>query len=121
MQSYLNWLDGAVADKLAQDPIGTPVFVRLSLQLSPDHGLLKQALAAGVKLASHWLRGKAASVHEQGGPREGYLVALVQLDRGQSAIIAAESATGEPSATVLVIGQHGSLKLEDFPEPEALR
>lgn len=121
MQSYLQWLDGVVADKLSQDPVGKPVFVRLSLQLSPDHGLLKQTLALGVDLVTHWLGGKATSVYEQGGARDGHLAALVQLDHGQSALVAAESAMGEPSAMVLVIGQHGSLKLEDYPEPEALR
>jgi hypothetical protein len=121
MQSYLNWLEGAVADKLAQDPIGRPVFVRLSLELNPDHGLLKQALDRGVAIAARWLGGKPAGVREQGGARDGHMAALVRIDRGQTALVDTAAATGEPTASVLVVGQHGTLRMDDYPEPEALR
>ena len=116
MTSYLKWLEKTVEEKLAADAIGRPLFVRLVLALTSDHGLLEQMLADAGELSGRWLRSKSLRVDRLGEAREGYLSALVEYGGGQTALLAAEVVRGEAEARVLVVGQHGTLRFDDFPE-----
>ncbi|MBM3739289.1 MAG: hypothetical protein FJW39_26250 [Acidobacteria bacterium] len=121
MQAYFKWLEPTIADKLNQQPAGAPVFVRMFLQLSPDHGLLRSTLAAALGMSSKWLGAAQVRIEERGGAREGFLTAMAEYAGGQSALVTVEAASGDPTVSILVMGQQGSLKFDDYPEPEVLR
>lgn len=115
MTSYLNWLEKSVEEKLAADSIGRPVFVRLVLALTTDHGLLDQGLQRAVAMADRWLGSKSQRMERMGGAREGYVSALAEYHDGQTALLAAEVFRTEPEARVLIVGQRGTLRFDDFP------
>lgn len=117
MQGYLDWIDKTVSARLQGEAIGKPVFVRWFLQLGADHGVLEPLLAAAVRPVSRWFGAETARLRVQGGARAGYLSGHFEMAGGQSALISVEAATGEPSCQLLVIGQHGSLKFDDYPDP----
>jgi hypothetical protein len=117
MQGYLDWIDKAVSARLEGGAIGKPVFVRMFLQLSADHGVLEPLLGSAIRPVVKWFGAPTSRVRIQGGVKAGYLSGHFEMAGGQSALIAVEAATGEPSCELLVIGQHGSLKFDDYPEP----
>ncbi len=117
MKAYLDWIGRAVADKLNQDAIGKPVFARVFLRLSADHGTLEPLAAAAVRMAAEWLRATPTKVYAQGGARDGHVSAMVEMDRGQTAMVSVEALPGEPSAMLLILGQRGSFRFDDYPEP----
>lgn len=117
MQGYLDWIDRTVSARLRDGAIGKPVFARLFLQLGADHGVLEPLLSAALRPVSNWLGARTVRLRVQGGAQAGYLSGHFELEGGQSALIAVEAAPGEPSCQLLVIGQHGSLKFDDYPDP----
>lgn len=117
MQGYLDWIDKTVSARLQGDAIGKPVFVRLFLQLGADHGVLEPLLGAAIRPVSKWMGATTARLRVQGGAKFGYVSGHFEMSGGQSALIAVEAAPGEPSCQLLVIGQHGSLKFDDYPDP----
>lgn len=115
---YLGWLSDAIGAKLNARAIGKPVFLRANLQLSADHGLLLPLAAELVETAGRWLGAPVSTVYAQGGVRWGFISLLLQCESGESALIAIETTHGaQPEAQVLVVGQHGTLRFDDFPEP----
>ena len=117
---YLAWLDRTLAAKLAETPVGRPVFLRAFLQLTSDHGVLRGVAEETIRLAARWIGSEVRSVHWQGGVEEGYWTAMVEFEAGQTALISSETpGLGEPAAELLLLGQHGSLRFSDVVLEEA--
>ncbi len=115
---YLAWLDETLGAKLRAGAIGKPVFVRANLQLVTDHGHLISLASSAVESAAKWIGSPVRSVYAQGGARQGFVSLLVEFAAGQSALLAAETAHGNPpELQLLVVGQHGTLRFDDYPEP----
>lgn len=124
---YISWLEGALAAKLAEQPIGTPVALRGYLQLGTDHGLLISQAAGMTALAERWFGGKATSIYSQGSVESGYVSLLVQFAAGETALVVSElvrparDGAGErPLVKLLVVGNHGTIEFEDTPGSDGL-
>jgi hypothetical protein len=118
---YLSWLDKAVAAQLSGDQIGRPVFVRAHLELTADHGLLISISEAGIAMVQRWLRASVRSIYALGGVKYGTVSLQVEFAQGQTALVSAELNHGdERSVQVLCVGQHGTLRFDDFPDPVLL-
>lgn len=115
---YLAWLEETLGAKLRAGAIGKPVFVRANLQLIADHGHLIPLAASALDTAAKWIGSPVRRVYAQGGTRQGFVSLLVEFASGQSALLAAELTQQAPAeAELLVVGQHGTLRFDDFPEP----
>ena len=111
---YLAWLDKTLTAKLAEQPIGRPVFLRATLQLTADHGLLRTVAEETIRLAAGWMKAGVSSAHWQGGAADGHVAAMVAFAEGQSALVSSELTRGEePAVELLLMGQHGSLRFTD--------
>lgn len=115
---HLAWIEETIGAKLRANAIGKPVFVRANLQLIADHGHLVRLAAEALGTASKWMAAPVRSVYAQGGVRQGFISLMAEFDAGQSALLAVELTHGQPAEVqVLVVGQHGTLRFDDFPEP----
>jgi hypothetical protein len=111
---YLAWLDKTLAAKLREQPIGRPVFLRAFMQLTADHGRLREVADQALVLATSWMGDSITETVWQGSAKEGYVSALVRFRSGQTALISSELTHGEePAVQLLFMGQHGSLRFED--------
>ena len=121
LMRYLSWLEKTVGDQLSGDQVGKPVFVRAHLELTADHGLLIPISEAGVSLARRWLGAGVRSIYALGGVQYGTLSLQVEFAQGQTALLSAElTHGGESSVQLLCVGQHGTLRFDDFPDPVLL-
>jgi hypothetical protein len=119
--TYLAWLEAAAGAQLARGAVGKVVFVRAFLQITADHGLLAPVAAAQVETAARWAGSEVARVYTQGGERRGFVSVLAELADGQTALVSAELTHGaDASAELLIVGQRGTLRFQDQPEPERL-
>lgn len=118
---YLTWLEPVIGSRVTPESIGNVVFVRANLELTADHGLLTAVAAAGLGNAARWIQAEPSSVYAQGGVKEGYVSLLAEFANGASALISAEAAHGEPSAQLLLVGQRGTLRYDDYPQAGQLK
>ena len=125
--AYLDWLEQTLRTKLASNPIGEPVALRAYLQLTSDHGLLTPTAAAAVVMAQRWFGAPPLSLYAQGGADLGYVSILAKFAKGQTALISsdlvrssAEPRAEFPTATVVLIGNHGSMQFSDSPGSDGL-
>jgi len=119
---YLEWLDKTVGDRVSSGVIGAPVFLRADLQLAADHGLLGPLAGAAVESAVRWLNASVHSIYALGGAAAGNVTVMAEFSGGQSALLSAEMIwDGDASAQLLIIGQKGSLRIDDFPELPQLK
>lgn len=118
---YLSWLDPVIASRTSSGVIGPVVFVRANLELSADHGLLARLAAAALESAARWAGSEAKSVYSQGSPKDGYISITVEFANGACALLSAEAAHSEPAAQLLLVGRNGTLRYDDFPQPDHLR
>src|SRR5262245_45571344 len=115
--AYLDQLEKWIASGLAQKPVGEPVAVRAFYQLTADHGLLLPMLAAATSMTATWFSSQPVRLYALGGAQTGYISVLAEFARGQTAILTVESLQQRrPAVSVLVIGNHGTLRHEDSPE-----
>jgi len=118
---YLSWLEKTVASQLSSDPIGKPVFIRAHLELTADHGLLIALSEAGLSLIQRWLSATVRSIYALGGVKYGTVSLQAEFAQGQTALVSTElTHGGEASVQMLCVGQHGTLRFEDFPDPAHL-
>ena len=118
---YFSWLEKTVGAQLSGDQVGKPVFVRAHLELTADHGLLIPISEAGVAITRRWLGAGVRSIYALGGVKDGTVSLQVEFAQGQTALVSAElSHGGESSVQLLCVGQHGTLRFEDFPDPVLL-
>ena len=125
--TYLDWLEQTLATKLASEAIGEPVALRAYLQLTSDHGLLTPTAAAAVALAQRWFGTSPLSLYAQGGAEHGYVSVLATFAKGQTAVISsdlvrdgAEPCGESPAATLVLLGNHGSMQFTDTPGSDGL-
>lgn len=122
MDSYINWLEKAVGAKLAEGALGKVVFVRAHFQWTADHGVLRPVLDAGLGMVGRWVGSGMRKQDVQGSAGVGFLNALVDFEGGQTALVASEATMGgEPQTQVLVVGQHGTVRFDDYPDPVLLQ
>jgi len=115
--AYPEWLEKSLQAAIARKGIGAPVALRAFLQLTPDHGLLLPVLAHGVQMAERWFGSPLKQLYAQGAVEAGYLTALAEYQRGQTALISAETCRSEdPMVLVLLVGNRGTLQFEDKPD-----
>ena len=111
---YLAWLDKTLAAKLKEQPIGRPVFLRAFMQLTADHGRLREVAGEALVLAASWMGDTVVETVWQGDAKQGYVSAMARFRSGQTALISSELTHGEePAVQLLLMGQHGSLRFED--------
>ena len=116
---YLAWLEKTIASQLSN--IGNPVFVRAHLELTADHGLLTPVSEAALAMTQRWFGTSVRSIYALGGARFGTVSLQVEFAEGQTALVSAELAYGaESSVQVLCVGQHGTFRFDDFPDPALL-
>jgi hypothetical protein len=122
MDAYLNWLESSIAAKLAGGAIGKVVFVRAHCQWTADHGVLSPVLDAALAVVVGWVGSGVRRREVQGSPASGFLNALVDFEGGQTALVASEATLGgEPQTQLLIVGQHGTVRFDDYPDPGLLR
>jgi hypothetical protein len=118
---YFSYLDRSIGAALASSATGRAVFVRAHLALTADHGLLTGVAAAGLSVVKIWMGAEVRSVYALGGAKQGTVSLQVEFAGGETALVAAElTHGGEASVEVLVTGQQGTLRFEDFPDPAML-
>jgi hypothetical protein len=115
--AYLDRLEKWIASGLAEKPVGEPVAVRAFCQLTGDHGLLLPTLAAVTSITATWFSSRPVRLYALGGADVGYASVLAEFAGGQTAILTVETLQrGRPSVTILMIGNHGTIRYEDSPE-----
>ena len=116
MNAYLTWLEQSVTARLTE--VAPVVFVRAHLQWTADAGRLEAISEAGCAMAGRWVNAKPA---RRDAMRGGGLQVLLEFERGQTAMVSSELALNvEPQTQILIVGQHGTVRFDDFPEPEWL-
>ncbi len=119
MDAYLKWLEQSVAARLAE--VAPVVFVRAHLQWTADAARLEAISAAGCELTGRWLNARPARRDVTGNAAAGSLNTLLEFEQGQSALVSSELARSvEPQTQILIVGRHGTVRFDDFPEPEWL-
>lgn len=118
---YLSWLDPVIHSRASSGVIGPVVFVRANLELSADHGLLARIAASALECAARWIASDVKSLFSQGSPKVGHISLTVEFANGACALISAEAAHSEPAAQLLLVGRNGTLRYDDFPQPDHLR
>ena len=108
--SYITRLRQALSTEIASGRLGTPVFARLSLAVSADHGHLLELAAQGVQLSSDVLGAQVEAILAAGSVEAGHLSVQVDFAGGKSALVSI-SAPGEsaPWLDLFVLGTRGSL------------
>ncbi len=118
---YFSWLEKTIGAALAGNPIGRPVFVRAHLELTADHGLLIPISEAGVAIVSRLAGAPVRSIYALGGVKQGTVSLQVEFAQGQTSLVTAElTHGGEPAVQLLLAGQNGTLRFDDFPDPRLL-
>ena len=116
--SHWAWLEQAVAEAIAQKRIGSPVSLRAFFHLSADHGVLLETLGEALTAAGGWFRSPAVRVYALGGVRAGEITAMVEYAGGETALVSVATLRDPaPWADVLLIGNRGTLRYQDHPEP----
>jgi hypothetical protein len=106
---YLSWLEKTVASQLSN--VGKPVFVRVHLELTADHGLLIPISEAALAVTQRWFSAGVRNIYALGGAKFGTVSLQVEFAEGQTALVSAELAHGsESSVQVLCVGQHLALR-----------
>ncbi len=118
---YFSWLERTIETALAGSQIGRTVFVRAHLELTADHGLLIPICEAGLSIAGRWVGADVRRIYALGGVKHGSVSLQVQFADGQTSLLSAElTHGGEPVVHLLIAGQQGALRFDDFPEPRLL-
>ncbi len=114
--NYFEVLAESLQAKIDSGAIGTPVALRLYLQLAADHGLLLPYAALGVDLAQRWFAAEASVEHVQGSVEQGYLTVLGRPSIGTCLVHSELQREGdEPSIRLVLVGNQGTAEFEDSP------
>ena len=109
--TYLTRLTAAIKNELAQGRLGTPVYVRIVIVASSDHGHLVPVSVAGIQVVQELLGPAIDEIFVVGSVESGNLSLQVHLAGGRTGqvvvILKRESA---PGADLLLVGNHGTLR-----------
>ena len=76
---------------------------------------------AAIKSANEFDAASTSTIFALGGVKYGTVSLQVEFARGQTALVSAElTHGGESSVQLLCVGQHGTLRFDDFPDPVLL-
>jgi hypothetical protein len=108
--TYLERLREAVAAEVGAGRIGEPVFARLVVEASADHGHLLGTAAAAAAFCGEILRAEIERLLVLGSVESGHLSVQVELAGGKSALVAAALLRRPaPRVDLLLVGNHGAL------------
>jgi len=109
--TYLTRLTTAIKQELEQGRLGTPVYVRIVVVASSDHGHLVPVSAAGMQVVQELLGLAIDEVFAAGSVESGTLSLQLHLEGGRTGqVVAILQREGPPGADLLVVGNHGSLR-----------
>lgn len=114
-------LKTAVFQEVSSGRLGEPVFARLILVISSDHGHLLPLCQQTVGFIQELLQFPAEAVLTRGSQESGSLVVQLDLEGGRSAlVVVAIRREEEPQLDLLMVGNHGTLRYRnDGPLLEA--
>lgn len=109
--TYLTRLTAAIKNELEQGRLGTPVYVRLVIVASSDHGHLVPTSVAGMQVVQELLGPPIEEIFAAGSVESGNLSLQLHLEGGRTGQVAAVlKREGPPGADLLVVGNHGTLR-----------
>ncbi len=111
----------AVSEETSSGRLGEPVFARLILVISSDHGHLLPLCERAVGFVQELLQFQAAALLTRGSQESGSLSVQLDLQGGRSAlVVVAIRREEEPQLDLLLVGNHGTLRYRsDGPLLEA--
>ena len=109
--TYLTRLTAAIKRELEQGRLGTPVYVRLVIVASPDHGHLVPVSAAGMQVVQELLGPAIDEIFVVGSVESGNLSLQLHLEGGRTGqVVVILKREGLPGADLLLVGNHGTLR-----------
>lgn len=108
--SYVTRLREAVKTEIASGRLGTPVFARLGLAVSADHGHLLELAAQSIELCGDLLGVPVGTIRAAGSLEKGHVSVQVDLAAGKSALVSASALNESPRwFDLFLLGNHGSV------------
>jgi hypothetical protein len=109
--TYLTRLTAAIKQELEQGRLGTPVYVRLVIVASSDHGHLVPVSVAGIQLIQELLGPAIDEIFVAGSVESGNLSLQLHLEGGRTGqVVVILKREGPPGADLLLVGNHGTLR-----------
>jgi hypothetical protein len=109
--TYLTRLTAAIKKELEQGRLGTPVYVRLVIVASSDHGHLVPVSVAGIQLIQELLGPAIDEIFVAGSVESGNLSLQLHLEGGRTGqVVVILKREGPPGADLLLVGNHGTLR-----------
>ncbi len=109
--TYLTRLTAAIKQELEQGRLGTPVYVRLVIVASSDHGHLVPVSVAGIQLIQELLGPAIDEIFVAGSVESGNLSLQLHLEGGRTGqVVVILKREGAPGADLLLVGNHGTLR-----------
>ena len=109
--TYLTRLTAAIKKELEQGRLGTPVYVRLVIVASSDHGHLVPVSVAGIQLIQELLGPAIDEIFVAGSVESGNLSLQLHLEGGRTGqVVVILKREGAPGADLLLVGNHGTLR-----------
>ena len=107
---YVTRLHEAVKTEIASGRLGTPVFARLGLAVSADHGHLLELVAQSIELCGDLLGFPVGTIRAAGSLEKGHVSVQVDLAAGKSALVSASALNESPPwFDLFLLGNHGSV------------
>ena len=104
-------LKTAVFQEISSGRLGEPVFARLILVVSSDHGHLIPLSEQAVGFIQELLQFQVEAVLTRGSQESGSLTVQLDLEGGRSALaVVAIRREEEPQLDLLLVGNHGTLR-----------
>ncbi len=109
--TYLTRLTAAIKRELEQGRLGTPVYVRLVIVASSDHGHLVPVSVAGMQMVQELLGPPIGEIFVAGSVESGNLSLQLHLEGGRTGqVVVTLKREGSPGADLLLVGNHGTLR-----------
>ena len=109
--TYLTRLTAAIKRELEEGRLVTPVYVRLVMVASSDHGHLVPNSVAGMRLVQELLGPPIEEIFAAGSVESGNLSVQLHLEGGRTGqVISILRRDGSPGADLLLVGNHGTLR-----------
>ena len=109
--TYLTRLTEAIKNELAQGRLGTPVYVRIVIVASSDHGHLVPVSVAGIQVVQELLGPAVDEIFVAGSVESGTLSLQLHLQGGRTGqVVVILKREGAPGADLLLVGNHGTLR-----------
>lgn len=109
--TYLTRLTEAIKNELAQGRLGTPVYVRIVIVASSDHGHLVPVSVAGIQVIQELLGPAIDEIFVTGSVESGNLSLQLHMEGGRTGqVVVILKREGAPGADLLLVGNHGTLR-----------